>query len=335
MGVGATIPIHTGRRATRIGRVALLPLFWIVVAIGLLGWIRTPAARRPQATGPGAELWVDPGALAGGVTLEGVDPRWGDELAERLASHPPFRAVDEVALEELRSDLESLSFVARATVHGPSAEEGLTLDLVLREPAACVPVGSGFQTVDAEGVLLSGLWPTPTRVTGGALPVLGPIRDGDTLFRAARPGDWLAEPEHLDALAVALSLRAHLAGDERRALDRVVIDARSARRASVEEPGVRLALEGRRLVLFGRAPTTDEPGELPVEDKWRSVRAALALLADGVHDWELVDVRWDRPELALRRPVIAQAAPTTAAPRAGAYVAARPGSGAGERPGVR
>ena len=52
-------------------------------------------------------------------------------------------------------------------------------------------------------------------------------------------------------------------------------------------------------MLFGRHPSSGEPGELAVETKWESVRAAVARLFDSERpvEWSLVDVRWDRPEL--------------------------------------
>src|SRR5262249_8321401 len=81
-------------------------------------------------------------------------------------------------------------------------------------------------------------------------------------------------------------------------------DARKARVASVTEPGVRLELEGDRLALFGRAPGTDEPGELAASSKWRSLERALELFERDPSggDWDLVDLRWDRPDIALRNP---------------------------------
>jgi len=243
------------------------------------------------------ELWIEPASFAERIELVGVDPRWGEELGGRLGDHPPFRPEDVEAVEALRQDLEALSFVARVSLL-PASDEGPGFALSLRVPVACVPVGSDFQAVDAEGVLLSGLWPTPPRMDGAPLPVLGPLRDARGVFRNARAGDWLAETAHTDALDVALSLREHLSLAERGALGRVVIDASRARVASVDEPGVRLELEGRRLILFGRAPATDEPGELAVGEKWRSVRRALAVVDRA--DWELVDVRWDRPEMVAR-----------------------------------
>ena len=160
-------------------------------------------------------------------------------------------------------------------------------------------------------------WPLPPRLGRAYLPVLGPL--DDPLFAQARTGDWLVEPEHTDALDVALSLSEHLDEPRRGALGRIVIDARNARRASVSEPGVRLELEGRRLALFGRAPCAGEPGELPPEAKWRALARALALFeGDPIGgDWELVDLRWDRPDLALRNaPVVAALEPAARAPRA-------------------
>jgi len=132
------------------------------------------------------------------------------------------------------------------------------------------------------------------------------------LFDLARRGDYLAEPEHLDALDVAVSLGEHLDEATRTRLGRVVIDARTARETSVDEPGARLLLEDGRVVLFGRAPCCGEPGELEPGAKWSSVVEALALLGSGPApdpqtDWLLLDVRWDRPEIVLRNPPLAMA----------------------------
>jgi hypothetical protein len=70
----------------------------------------------------------------------------------------------------------------------------------------------------------------------------------------------------------------------------------------VEEPGIRLLLEDKRLCLFGRSPTTEEPGELSVAAKWNALACALALFeATPPRDWDLVDCRWDRPDLRLTR----------------------------------
>ncbi|MCH7646671.1 MAG: CDP-alcohol phosphatidyltransferase family protein, partial [Nitrospinae bacterium] len=76
----------------------------------------------------------------------------------------------------------------------------LRLELELRVPVACVPVQGDFMTVDAAGVLLSGTWPAPVNQEGAPLPVIGPMEDANGLFALARPGDWLSEKEHLDAL---------------------------------------------------------------------------------------------------------------------------------------
>jgi hypothetical protein len=302
------------RRATRQGRVtpaALVPLLLLVLIL-VAGWLGTPPERRPSLArwtddAVEAEPWVDPARLAAGVVDLGCDPRWGLELAQVLADAEPFRVDDDVALAALHDALERISFVGDVEHLSADEEAGLQLDLTFREPVACVPVSAGFLTVDAQGVLLSGAWSVPPRVDGASLPVVGPMEDGDGLFALARPGDWLAEDAHLDALDVALSLETHLDADARRALGRVVIDATRARAASVEEPGVRLLLEERRLVLFGRRPSSGEPGELAAAAKWRSLQRALETLdapADPV-DWDVVDVRWDHPELVRRSPALA------------------------------
>src|SRR6185295_18245299 len=98
-------------------------------------------------------------------------------------------------------------------------------------------------------------------------------------------------------------------------------------------------LGGERLALFGRAPSSVEPGELAPEAKWRALARALALYQGDPEggDWDLVDLRWDRPDLALRgAPEVAALDPTTS--RASAPGRAReraPGERDDGRPRVR
>lgn len=328
-------------RSARSGPSGLLPAA-LILSLVVLGWVGTPAHRRPSLSvaerlpqlhgllsrwrGGEAEevagpLWIEPSALAGATPEQWgwprhTDERWAAELDWLLANTPDFVVGDGQALADLGRRFEALSFVKSVPVLEADRERGLVLELELRRPVACLPVGLGFLSVDDEGVLLSGPWPSPVHVAGAPLPVIGPLADADGLFAEARPGDWLSEPEHLDALDVALSLGAHLDLASRQRLGRIVIDAREARRASVTEPGIRLLLEERRLVLFGRQPSTPEPGELCVERKWDSVRRALAPLADAADgfDWDVVDVRWDQPAFVPRLPSVAWADDVTTVP---------------------
>jgi len=267
----------------------------LLVSLGALrlGHLRTLETR--EAT---AAVWVDP---ADSVALEApswVDPRWLDHLQALLDAEEPFAVADPERLEPLRETLAALSFVERVE-RCALGLDGLRLDLVLRRPVACVPVRGEFALVDREGVVLEGRWPVPPRLGEAILPVLG---QDDPLLDEARAGDWLAEPEHRDALDVALSMEQHLSERTRGALGRVRIDARRSREASVTEPGVRLELEGGREAFFGRSPGAGEPGELAADAKWEALERALALFANDPerNDWDLVDLRWDRPDLRLR-----------------------------------
>ncbi len=329
-GTRARAKAARGASSSRGARSFLAPVL-VMVCIVLLGWLGTPEHRRSlrafaqdarssvvtafggevadRAHAPAPiETWIDPAAFEiaelafeSSSTGEPVraDERWVDELAYTMGEIEAFRVDDQVALAELRDAIEQLSFVREVPLLLADAELGLQLELELREPVACIPVGDEFLTVDGEGVVLSGKWSAPIRIDGIALPVVGPMADAFGVFGGARPGDWLSEREHLDALDVALSMREHLDVLTRERLGRIVVDASRARVASVEEPGVRLLLEDRRLVLFGREPSTDEPGELWVEWKWAAVRDAIARLFDDRSpvEWATADVRWDRPEL--------------------------------------
>jgi len=293
----------------------------MLLALLLLGWFGTPAQRRPdwaqlrpawwpQHWGLGAfppivdaantaPAWLNPAAMEIALGVD-ADPRWSEELAQTLGELEPFRVDDSAALEAFRATLERLSFVrgVECSVSDPSA--GCALDLFLREPVACIPSNGFFYSVDEQGVVLSGAWEKPPYDNEEPLPVIGPMIDGEQLFRLVRPGDWLVESEHLDALHVARSMAGHLAPETRRAMGRLVIDATRGRTASLDNPGIELLLGARRLVVFGRPVDTDEPGELPVADKWASLEDCL--MGAGSEDlagWALLDLRWDHYEVDL------------------------------------
>jgi len=281
--------------------------------------VAAPAAARAGEP-PTPQRWVDPAEVRLAALPAWADPRWLERLQALLAAVPPFALEPEPPdLAPLAAALTSLSFVERVERLAATPGEGLVLDLVLRKPVACIDVGGEFALVDADGVVLEGRWPLPPRLGLAYLPVLGAL--ADPLLARARAGDWLAEPEHADALDVALSLAEEVPEAQRAALGRIVIDARTARRTSPAEPGVRLELEGGRLALFGRTPSADEPGELAPAAKWRGLVRAFDWFAQDpvANDWLLVDLRWDRPDLAPVHPLeVAQVEPGPAASRAGA-----------------
>lgn len=291
------------------------PLFLSILVVA--GLCAAPLLRergQPAATSEGPRPWVDPAAAELVDVPEWVDPRWLERVRAELARTPPFDCANVAFLEPLAASLRGLSFVESVARCELSARGELVLELALRKPVACIPSRGDFLLVDADGVVLEGRWPLPPRLGNVPLPVLA----ADELFERARPGDWLAEPEHEDAIDVALSLAENLTAEERAELGRIEIDAKHARRASVDEPGVRLALEGGRLALFGRSPASGEPGELAPEVKWRSLARARALFArdPAAHDWSLVDLRWDRPELVLKNaPLVARKGEPTEAAR--------------------
>jgi len=255
-------------------------------------------ARTAAQDGP--LTWVDPAEAVLGHVPEWVDPRWLERVRSELARTPPFDVTNVAFLVPLRASLAGLSFVERVERCELTTDGDLALELTLREPVACIQAQGDYLLVDDDGVVLEGRWAVPPRRSGAPLPVLA----ADPLFERARPGDWLVEPEHEDALDVALSLSEHLDAADRARLGPVVIDASRARLASVDEPGVRLILAGEREALFGRSPASEEPGELAAGTKWRALVQALELFAvDPVaHDWRLVDLRWDRPEIVLVNP---------------------------------
>lgn len=284
-------------RVHRRGRVRLwVPLALLAVgSIWALGRLDEPlrAAEFTAIDLSRLVLRPPPGAFS--------DPRWEAELSaavDRLAS-PDAR--DPQALERVAAEIARLPFVAEVGTPRVLWPDGLEVPVRLREPVACVRTGQEFRVVDEDGVILPGGWPAPPAIEGRPLPVIGP---NDGAFDR-RPAGWrLAERRHRDGLAVALSMRSGLDAADAQTLGPLLIDATRAPATSVEEPGTLLELEGKRLVLFGRAPGSGEPGELPDELKWRSLSKAAALLRadrpDGVKDWSVADLRWDTPAIRMR-----------------------------------
>jgi hypothetical protein len=226
-----------------------------------------------------------------------LDPRWSEWLAKAVARVEPFKATDRAGARAVEEALAGLAFVAEVEPARVVWPDGLELRVRLRRPVACVRVGQGFLAVAEDATVLPGAFPVPPWVEDGWLPVIGP---NDPANAVLLPGDVLDGEHELDALSVAISMRANLSGDVFDVLGPPLVDARRAREASVEDPGVVLELEGRRIVRFGRAPWSDAPGELPAELKWRALARAARELRDGERDWDAIDVRWDVPDIHWR-----------------------------------
>ncbi|MCY2960977.1 MAG: hypothetical protein NTY35_12505 [Planctomycetota bacterium] len=229
------------------------------------------------------------------------DPRWQEYLAVRLASLPPVDARDHAQVRSVAVAVAGLPFVQEVLEPRVLWPDGIEVPLRLRKPGACVLSGTDFLAISEDGVVLPGRWPTPPLVDGRFLPVIGP---NDGRFDSAQPGERLRAPGDVDGLAVALSLRAALEPEDFALAGPPLVDATRARQTAVDEPGVRILFEGRRVVYFGRAPEAGAPGELPTEKKWEHVRRALAFLRpeNGARDWSLADVRWDVADVAWRLP---------------------------------
>jgi len=232
-----------------------------------------------------------------------VDERWAEQLAARLAALPPFPADDREGVLAVAREVAELPFVAEVGTPRVVWPDGVELDVRLRRPAACVLIGESFLSVAEDGVLLPGGYPAPPWIGHGYLPVIGP---NDRSLDDLRPGEALTWERHLDALSVAISMRAELSWEVFETMGPPLIDATRARLASVDEAGVLLDLEGARRVWFGRAPWTDEPGELPARLKWEALTRAVLELRNGTQDWDLLDVRWDQPEIRWRDGAVAQ-----------------------------
>jgi len=267
------------------------------------------------------------------------DPRWEAELSSALARVAPPDARDPAALARVADMVGRLPFVAEVGTPRVLWPDGLEVPVRLREPVACVRTGEEFRVVAEDGVILPGNWPAPPVIEGRPLPVIGP---NDGAFDKRPAGSRLAERRHLDGLAVALSMRSELPAADAQTLGPLLIDATRSAATSADEPGTLLELEGQRLVLFGRAPGSGEPGELPDELKWRSLSKAAALLRSdgsaGVQDWSVADLRWDTPAIRMRdgsAPPPLPETPRKSAPKTAGTPVSPSTPNAPKKPGVR
>ncbi len=228
----------------------------------------------------------------------GLPAEWSASLAAQLAQLGQLSTLDDGLVERIRAEIAEMPFVLEVGEARVLWPDGVTLDVRLREPVACVLSGIDYLSVARDGTLLPGYWTMPPDFGLGLLPVIGP---NDGTFDLAVPGDVLQEERHLDALSVAVSMREHLTRDEIARVGRLLIDASEAPLANVQEPGTRLKLEERRRVLWGRVPRSMAPGELPERQKWNHVMTAIGYL-EGTEptDWAFVDVRWDTATLQPR-----------------------------------
>ncbi len=295
--------------ATRSGRRGTLRLVRLLLVLILLAcafaWLQ--ALRQEVEAGGFAVIATDRARLDTGPGW--FDPRWHEELRCALAELEDVRADDHHELERVRERVARLPFVAEVRDLRVLWPDGLRLEVSLREPVACVHQGRSFLVLAPDGTLLPGLWPTPPARDSGFLPVIElPPPEEQATGEPILPGVVLDQPAAADGLSVACSLWREFGPTDLARLGRCVIDARASRATSVEEPGTRLRLEGRRTVWFGRSPNLAAPGELPVATKWAHVARALALLApdparseyaEGL-DWDLLDARWDQADLHPR-----------------------------------
>jgi len=223
---------------------------------------------------------------------------WRNRLERILRRTESIDLADTAAIEQIVDELKTLSFVEDVRppeVHWP---DGLIFDIQLREPAACIRVGDDFLPVADDGVVLAGYSYAPHEIYGAWLPILGPT---ERLVPTGPPGpgDRIEDPALLDALKVAGSMQRNLVPSEQKLLGRIVIDASSPNAPDGLPGGVHIDLEGKRRILFGRVPGSGDPGELPVQTKWRAIVDAFDP-EGGEPTWDLLDVRFDVPVIHYR-----------------------------------
>jgi hypothetical protein len=292
----STAPVKRAAQPALRGRVPV----WIppVVCVGLAWWaMALVASDAPQA----GYTTVHP-AQAALRFDKPCDPRWNQLLQAALAQLPPADVEDRGALERIGDEIALLPFVEEVGEVRVLWPDSLDIPLRLKTPVACVRVRKELLTVAEDGTLLPGAHDMPPIDEHGFLPVLGP--NGAELDRLV-PGDKVPAGAQLDALALALALRAELDPEASLLLGPILVDASEAMQGGVDHPGVVLRLEERRTVWFGRLPGASS-GETPLKIKVDNLERAARLLrpADGSgadqKSWLFLDLRWDNPDIQYR-----------------------------------
>jgi len=234
---------------------------------------------------------------------EWVAPAWERSLARLQSETLDIDAHEVTALREWAARVERLAFVAEVGEPEVVWPDGATLPVRLRVPAANVQSAGLFYLVSEDGIVLEGASELPHQAWGLPLPVLGPF---EAVPVDLRPGDALVDRRLRASLAIVRSMWDHLGYDEVAALGRCYVNAGHEVAPDGLPGGAVIDLEGRRRILFGRAPSHDgwgaAPGELPTDIKWSHVSSALSHWETD-DDWSLFDVRWDRMEAYSRADV--------------------------------
>jgi hypothetical protein len=274
---------------------------WFPVVLVLAGLSWAAGSLKADASEQGFTQ-LDPSRVSLSLPsgTRGLPQDWSEIVALKLARLGDLTIQDEAIVDRIRAEIEALPFVREVGDARVLWPDGVSIDVRLREPIACICLGEQYLPVSSDGVILPSAWPEPPDFGRGLLPVIGPV---DRTFQHAIPGERLEETRHLDALSVAISMREHVTLEDLRAMGPVVIDATDVPRAAVNVAGTHLYLAGARDVYFGLPPSYDSPGELPEAHKWHSIVEAVQLLLEPsgkIQDWDLLDARWDTPTLRPR-----------------------------------
>lgn len=223
-----------------------------------------------------------------------VPPEWSEFVAVRTADLGHLSVDDPEEVAQVVEALKELPFIRSVGEPRVIWPNGIEVEVRLRRPVACISIGSGFRLVSEDGVVLPGFSVSPPH--DGVAPF--PLVAWDDSLGDLAAGDLFPLDKHFAAVSVALSMQDCLKADEDRSLlGSIRIDADRADLASVEEPGVRIYLEGSREVWFGRSLLGKTPGEMPAEEKWRHLVRHLREPSEGGREWAVLDVRFDRAQV--------------------------------------
>ena len=239
------------------------PVTIIVLLVGLLigGWCLAWHKVRPHVLSSGAYI-VTPER----VTLTELPP-WihSDLRAEgfRAASlDEPLSIMDDDLTERIGNAYAQLPWVARVRRVRKHGGGRVTVDLEYRRPVCMVEVGNSWDPVDAGGVLLPRA--DISQVEASRYPLLVGIE--------TRPVGAEGEPWGDARVLGGAEIAAALIDVWRELGLRQIVPSDPLATGVAEEPTYTLRTRSDTTIVWGRAPGSDAPGELPAADKVARLR---------------------------------------------------------------
>lgn len=269
-------------RLARLVRLVFRPWPLMLAAIAAAGWFLAPTIRRAL---PPIDQRDEYRVSIGDIEVRDL-PRWipedfVEEAVRRAGLPEEMSLLDDRLVEEIAGAFRLDPWVRDVVQVEKSFPARVVATLEFREPVAMVQVRGGMYPVDAHGVLL------PPEDFSPADTHRFPAIAGVTSTPQGPAGASWGDPVVIGAARIAAALL-----PEWRGMGLVAIRAISPGGKS-DEITFELVAPGGSRIVWGRAPGSDHPGELPPEQKLGRLKEYRERFGDfdGPHGPYEIDIR--------------------------------------------